>query len=102
MLYIVAYILNIADFVLTWFGCRKYGIETEVNPIGRWLIRSRFLFFVKIIVIGLLILVLFAYRHSIASRIGIIIITAAYSLICINWILIFIVWGNNETTSNHI
>lgn len=31
MLYIVAYILNIADFVLTWFGCRKYGIELDFN-----------------------------------------------------------------------
>ena len=93
MLYIVAYILNIADCVLTWFGCKKYGIETEVNPMGRWLIRSRLLFFVKIGVIGFLILALFVYRYSIASRIGIIIITAIYSLICINWVLIFIVWG---------
>lgn len=92
LLYIIAYILNVADCILTWFGCKKYGIETEVNPIGRWLIRSRLLFFVKIGVIGFLILALFAYRYSIASRIGIIIIVVIYSLICINWVLIFIMW----------
>lgn len=49
---ILAYILNIIDYIFTLVWVKKYGIEIEANPIGRWMLENNIAWVFKIFVIG--------------------------------------------------
>ena len=91
MIYIIAYLLNVFDCIATWVGYKKWGIEIELNPIGKWMLKTGTIFSVKLILIGALIFLLYTKRQYMISKIGIIIITVIYSLVCVNWILIYVI-----------
>lgn len=55
---IIAYIFNVIDYVFTANWVRKFGIEIEGNPIGRWMFENNVAWVVKIFVVGLLFAVL--------------------------------------------
>ena len=62
---ILTYVLNLLDLFFTVLLIRKYGIEIEANPIGRWLCETGALYVVKIVGVGLLLLVLY---YALKSR----------------------------------
>ena len=53
---ILTYIFNIIDLIITMYLVRLFGLSIEGNPIGRWLIKINLQYFVKIVVIGALLL----------------------------------------------
>jgi hypothetical protein len=55
---IIAYILNVIDYIFTSYWIAKFGIDIEVNPIGRWMFENNVSWVFKIIVIGLLFILL--------------------------------------------
>lgn len=48
MVYIITYALNLFDLAFTMYMVNRFGIEVEGNPIGRWMIQSGSVYFVKI------------------------------------------------------
>lgn len=55
---ITAYILNIVDYLFTAHWVRKFGIDIEANPFGRWLFSHNVAWVYKIIFVGILFLVI--------------------------------------------
>ena len=53
---ILTYIFNIFDLIVTMYLVRLFGLSIEGNPIGRWLIKTNLQYFVKIVIIGALLL----------------------------------------------
>ena len=53
---ILTYIFNIIDLIVTMYLVRLFGLSIEGNPIGRWLIKTNLQYFVKIVIIGALLL----------------------------------------------
>lgn len=49
---ILAYILNIFDYLFTLVMVKKYGIEIEANPIGRWVLENNVAWVFKIVIMG--------------------------------------------------
>ena len=61
---IIAYLLNLFDLAMTTYWVNKYGIDIEVNPVGRWLYENHLAVPVKVFGIGLLFLILHnAVKH---------------------------------------
>lgn len=61
---IIAYVLNLFDLVMTNHWVRKFGVEIEGNPIGRWLYQSGIVYPVKIVGVGVLLWLLYkAVKH---------------------------------------
>lgn len=54
----IAYLLNLFDLAMTSHWVKKYGIEIEANPIGRWLYQNHLAVPIKVFGIGILFLVL--------------------------------------------
>lgn len=50
---IVAYLLNVIDYVFTAHWINKFGIEIEANMFGRWLFKHNLAWLYKIVVVGL-------------------------------------------------
>ena len=53
---ILTYIFNIIDLIVTMYLVRLFGLSIEGNPIGRWAIKTNLQYFVKIVVVGGLLL----------------------------------------------
>ena len=53
---ILTYVFNIIDLIVTMYLVRLFGLSIEGNPIGRWLIKTNLQYFVKIVIIGALLL----------------------------------------------
>lgn len=49
---IIAYLLNIMDYIFTAYLINKYGIGIELNGIGRWLFENNVAWVYKIFVVG--------------------------------------------------
>lgn len=64
MIYLLTYLLNLFDLVVTTHWIKKFGIEVEANPIGRFLYKTGIVYPVKIIVIGLLLLFIYIVTYS--------------------------------------
>ena len=60
---IITYLLNIIDYLFTLYWVRKYGIEIEGNPIGRWMFSNNVAWLFKIVIIGVLLGVVGYYVH---------------------------------------
>ena len=55
---IIAYTLNVIDYLFTAYWVRLYGIEIEANPIARWLFTHDLAWAVKILAEGVLFVLL--------------------------------------------
>ena len=91
MLYLIAHLLNVFDAIATWVWFTRYGIEIELNRVGRWLIENGLMWFFKVVVVGWLILFMYANRDKTASVVGAWIIVIVYACICVKHMLLFIV-----------
>lgn len=62
---IITYILNLIDYAFTLYWVRKYGIEIEGNPIGRWMFSHNIAWLFKIVLNGVLLgaVVWYVHRH---------------------------------------
>jgi hypothetical protein len=58
MTLLIAYILNIIDYLFTSYWVSLYGIGIEGNPIGRWMFNYNVAWVFKIIIVGGLFLLL--------------------------------------------
>lgn len=57
MKYILIYILNLADYVLTLYLTNLYGIECEINPLMRYALTEPWIFaVVKLLLFPLLLI----------------------------------------------
>lgn len=52
MTLIIAYLLNIIDYLFTAHWVNLYGISIEGNPIGRWLFENNLAGVFKIFIVG--------------------------------------------------
>lgn len=84
---IIAYILNIIDYIFTAHWVRKYGIEIEANPIGRWMFEKKIAWLFKIIIVGALLALI--ARYATAAWIAYIPL-AVYSIIVLYHIALFL------------
>lgn len=60
MIYIITYLLNLFDLVITSYWVKKYGTKIEGNPIGKILYETKAVYPVKILVVGALLALLWA------------------------------------------
>lgn len=69
---IIAYILNIADYIFTARWIRKFGVEIEANPLARWMFTHNVAWVFKILIVGGLFAVLgyCIFKHPKAAWIG--------------------------------
>ena len=58
MTLLIAYILNIIDYLFTAAWVKLYGIEIEGNPLGRWMFENNLAGIVKFFIVGIVFLVL--------------------------------------------
>ncbi len=49
---IIAYALNVIDYLFTAYWVRTYGIEIEGNPLARWMFSHNIAWAVKILAVG--------------------------------------------------
>ena len=49
---IIAYLLNLIDYLFTAYWVHKFGIEIEGSPIGRWMFENNVAWAVKIFIVG--------------------------------------------------
>ena len=66
---IITYILNIIDYAFTSYWVSKYGIDVELNPIGRWMLTHNVAFAVKIFAVGAIMIAL-GYLYSLKPNIA--------------------------------
>ena len=62
---ILTYLLNLFDLYCTMQFVKRYGIEVEANPIGRWMIQTGSVYAVKI---GVVAVALFLLYHCILAQ----------------------------------
>lgn len=55
---IIAYLLNIIDYLFTAHWVNMFGIDIEANPIGRWMFNHNVAWVFKILIVGGLFAVL--------------------------------------------
>lgn len=60
---IVIYVLNIIDLIATMLLVKRFGIQIEGNPIGKWLIETNLVWFVKIVIVGVALLGLYRLQE---------------------------------------
>ena len=58
MTLLIAYILNIIDYLFTAHWVRLYGIDIERNPLGRWMFSHNIAWVFKILIVGIFFAVL--------------------------------------------
>lgn len=69
---IIAYILNIIDYLFTSHWVNLYGLSAEGNPLGRWMFENGFAGVFKIFIVGGLFVTLgyFINRYPKYKRTG--------------------------------
>ncbi len=68
MKYILIYILNLADYVLTLYLTNLYGIECEINPLMRYALSEPWIFaVVKLLLFPLLLLYMWRKKKDDAA-----------------------------------
>lgn len=90
-LYLIAYLLNVFDATATWLWFIHYGIEIELNPIGRWLLKTGFMWVFKLVLVGWMLLFLYDNRDTTISVVGAWVVLILYACICVQHVLLFIV-----------
>lgn len=85
---IVIYVLNIIDLIATMLLVKRFGIQIEGNPIGKWLIETDLVWFVKIVGVGVALLLLFKFKNSKLAIVGSWITLITFSLLAVYHIFI--------------
>lgn len=62
---ILTYFLNLFDLAFTMYMVNRFGIEVEANPVGRWLIQSGSVYFVKIVVMAVALFLLYVCTQQV-------------------------------------
>ena len=85
----ISYLLNIIDYLFTSHWVNLYGIDVEVNPLGRWMFENNVAWVVKILIVGGLFAVIgyFIRKHPKAAWIAFIPLVV-YGLIVLYHIII--------------
>jgi hypothetical protein len=58
MTLIIAYLLNIIDYIFTSYWVSLYGISIEGNPLGRWMLENDLVGVFKVSIMGGLFILL--------------------------------------------
>ena len=85
---IVIYVLNIIDLIATMLLVKRFGIQIEGNPIGKWLIETNLVWFVKIFIVGAALLLLFKFKNNKLAIVGWWITLITFSLLAVYHIII--------------
>ena len=88
---IVIYMLNIIDLIATMLLVKRFGIQIEGNPIGTWLIETNFVWFVKIVIVGAALLILWKFKEDKIVSIASTVLLGVYSILALYHVIIFIV-----------
>lgn len=91
---IIAYVLNLLDLFCTRHWVKKFGLDVESNPFGRWFLESdlRQAIF-KVILPAIGFTILYIFRDKAIAKIGAWIVLAVYALLAIYHIYLFIKIG---------
>lgn len=93
MIAIVTCILNALDALFTLYLVNKYDIDIELNPVGKWLIASKYgLIIQKIIVVSLLVVLLYTLKTKYPlARYALLFLLIVFSLLTVYHLIIFII-----------
>ena len=92
MVAIVTCILNALDALFTVYLVNKYDIDIELNPVGKWLIISKYGLIIKIIVVSLLIVLLYTLKTKYPlARYALLFLLIVFSLLTVYHLIIFII-----------
>ena len=80
---IVIYVLNIIDLIATMLLVKRFGIQIEGNPIGKWLIETNLVWFVKIVIVGAALLGLYKLQKIKIAHTASTVILVVYSILVI-------------------
>ena len=80
---IVIYVLNIIDLIATMILVKRFGLEIEGNPIGKWLIETNLVWFVKIVIVGAALLGLYKLQEIKIAHTASTVILVVYSILVI-------------------
>ena len=80
---IVIYVLNIIDLIATMLLVKRLGLEIEGNPIGKWLIETNLVWFVKIVIVGAALLGLYKLQEIKIAHTASTVILVVYSILVI-------------------
>ena len=80
---IVIYVLNIIDLIATMLLVKRFGLEIEGNPIGKWLIETNLVWFVKILIVGAALLGLYKLQEIKIAHTASTVILVLYSILVI-------------------
>lgn len=62
---ILIYLFNLFDLTMTWHWVQKFGIEYEINPIGKWILAEDYrIVLFKIILPIITLTLLYIFRQS--------------------------------------
>lgn len=87
---IIAYILNVVDYIFTAYWVNKFGVDVEANPIGRWMFSYNVAWAFKILIVGGLFVLLGHFVHQHPKRAWIAYIPlVVYALISILHIMVY-------------
>ena len=65
MKYLIIYLLNLFDTIVTLYWTHLHGIQTEINPLMRWALTNPIVFVVvKLIAFPLLLLWMWCKKHD--------------------------------------
>ena len=90
MLYIAVYLLNLADLIITHYVVNVYRVAIEANLLMAPLLESWAIVFIKVIVAGCAVCLLYRKRQYRLARGGAIFLLVLYSLVVLNNGLILI------------
>ena len=92
MVAIVTCILNALDALFTVYLVNKYDIDIELNPVGKWLIPSKYGLLIKIIVVSLLVVLLYTLKTKYPlARYALLFLLIMFSLLTVYHLIIFII-----------
>ena len=90
MVAVVTCILNALDAIFTVYLVNKYDIDIELNPVGKWLITSKYGLIIKIIVVSLLIVLLYTLKTKYPlARYALLFLLIVFSLLTVYHLIIF-------------
>lgn len=92
MIAIVTCILNALDALFTVYLVNKYDIDIELNPVGKWLITSKYGLIIKIFVVSLLVILLYTLKTKYPlARYALLFLLIVFSLLTVYHLIIFII-----------
>ena len=90
ILLLIVYVLNSSDLFFTRHWAKKFGLDIELNPLGRWFLESdlRQVIF-KVILPAIALTILYVFRDRKIAKISSWIVLAIYAMLTIYHIYLF-------------